>query len=95
MCFLFRESASASVCLDASVCCRTAAVAGLIHHDKPADSATVTHNHTSLQLAGPQSENEWQLIATKTPYIFVLSPPLFSWKGLFCREDRVRLVTAS
>lgn len=52
-------------------------VAGFIHHDKPANSATVTHNHTLLQLAGPQSENEWQFIDKKTSYIFVRFPLFF------------------
>lgn len=68
------------VCLYTSTlaCCRTAAVAGFIHHDKPANSATVTHNHTSLQLAGLQSENEWQFIDKKTSYIFVRFPSSFS-----------------
>lgn len=96
--FFFREPVSRSVCLYKSVCCRTAAVAGFIHHDKPADSATVTHNHTSLQLAGPQSENEWQFIDMKTSYIFVPFPPLlpapvFTWKVFFCREERHNTLT--
>lgn len=90
---------SVCLCTSTPVCCRTAAVAGFIHHDKPADSATVTHNHTSLQLAGPQSENEWQFIDTNTSYIFVLFPPLFlasifTWKMFFCHEDRFLFVTA-
>lgn len=77
--FLFHESVSMSVRLYTSTptCCRTAAVAGFIHHDKPANSATVTHNHTSLQLAGPQSENEWQFIDKNTSYIFLRFSFLF------------------
>lgn len=52
------------------VCSRSRTVR-CIHHDKPADSVTVTCNHTSLRFKGLQSENEWWFIVMKTSYIFV------------------------
>lgn len=73
------------VCVSMYLCAyRTTTVAGCIHHDKPADSATVTCNHTSLRLTGLQSENEWQFIDMKTSYIFVFlfffSLPFVFWR---------------